>query len=44
VTGAISGRTDFLIYGYILEDQRPVEASNKYKKALELKRQMLNEE
>ncbi|XP_053992345.1 uncharacterized protein LOC128883723 isoform X2 [Hylaeus volcanicus] len=34
VVSAVSGRTDFLVTGYILENNKPVEEGSKYKKAL----------
>jgi replication factor C subunit 1 len=36
VTTAVSGKTNYLVTGSILEDGRPVEEGSKYKKALEL--------
>ena len=35
VTSAVSGKTNYLLAGYILEDSRPVEDGGKYKKAKE---------
>jgi replication factor C subunit 1 len=34
VVSAVSGRTDFLVTGYILENNKPIEEGSKYKKAL----------
>lgn len=36
VTTAVSGKTNYLITGSILEDGRPIEEGSKYKKAMEL--------
>lgn len=34
---AVSGRTDILVTGYVLETNKPVEEGSKYKKAMQLK-------
>jgi replication factor C subunit 1 len=36
VTTAVSGKTNYLVTGSILEDGRPIEEGSKYKKAMEL--------
>lgn len=44
MTSAVSGRTNYLIYGHILEDGRETKESSKYKKAESLGTKRLNEE
>lgn len=42
-TGSVSGRTDYLIVGYKLEDGREVTQGSKYRKATQLGTPILNE-
>lgn len=44
VTANVSTRTSFLVHGEQLEDGRPYTAGLKYKKAVELKKDLLNEQ
>lgn len=44
VTGSISGKTDLLIHGHVLEDGRPVNQGNKYKNALSKSVPILSEQ
>jgi replication factor C subunit 1 len=43
VTGSVSGRTHYLIYGEKLIDGRHYTTGTKYKKAMELKKPMMDE-
>ena len=43
MTTAVSGKTDFLIVGYKLEDGREVTQGSKYQKASKLGKTILNE-
>ena len=42
-TSAISGKTDYLVVGYKLEDNREVETGQKYKNAVQKKVPILTE-
>jgi replication factor C subunit 1 len=43
VAGAVSGKTNYLVAGNLLEDGRPAQESSKYKNAVEKKVQILSE-
>jgi replication factor C subunit 1 len=43
VAGAVSGKTNYLVAGNLLEDGRPAQESSKYKNAVEKKVQILTE-
>mmetsp|Transcript_31011 Transcript_31011/g.38336 ORF Transcript_31011/g.38336 Transcript_31011/m.38336 type:complete len:100 (+) Transcript_31011:547-846(+) len=44
VTGSVSGKTDYLVVGYKMEDNREVTQGGKYKKAKDKGKPILNEE
>lgn len=44
VKTAVSGKTDFLVAGEVLEDGRPVSASSKYKKAVDKKVKIIGQD
>jgi len=44
VSGAVSGKTDYLVHGYELEDGRAVETSKKYREAAEKGVKILSED
>ena len=43
VTGSVSGKTDYLVVGYQIEDGRDVSQGGKYKKAKSLGKKILEE-
>ena len=43
IVAGVSAKTDYLVTGKVLEDQRPVTAGGKYQRAVKLKKKIMTE-